>query len=158
MSRKVQILIDLDWDRGDLPVILARSVEIGSRLALIDHFLGIEPCMIKVRETAHGFHIYITAVTRHKHENTVTPELITALQLILMSDVHREIMNLRRILERRDNHMPLGEWNVLFTVKADSRGIKSYERKTELSDRVAQKISEGYETMLRTLLGEENDR
>lgn len=157
MNEVIRILVDLDWDKKNLPRIRAHSWEIGRRLALIDYFLGVEPYEIKVRETKNGFHIYITATTRHKHDNIITPEVIVALQLILMSDIHREIMNLRRIIERKDNNMPLGEWNVLFNIKADKEGVKSCEKRTELSDEVARKIVEGYEMMLRMLHGDNNN-
>ncbi|NPA98176.1 MAG: hypothetical protein GXO43_02245 [Crenarchaeota archaeon] len=147
----MKLKLDIDFiDKDNLGVQYLKVVgwEIGRRLALIDAFLCISPEAIKVRETKHGFHIYIDTLTNFD----VTPELIVALQLLLKSDWKREMFNLRRILhDKKHNGKVSPDWNVLFMEKK-ALANDSKEERTELSDTIAEAIINGYEEQMELLI------
>ena len=149
---KIKLDLDLKETEGNnLPRIKAIFWEIGRRLALIDHFLGISPEEIMVRETRKGFHVYITTI----EDFDTNPEMIVSIQLLLFSDWKREMFNLRRIIFDRKSMGEVREgWNVLFLRKKDHDGELSKEERTKLSDELANKIVEGYEDQMAYLVGE----
>jgi hypothetical protein len=117
--------------------------EIGRRLRLLETILGIEVEEVKIRETAKGFHVYITTSEPFEPQ----PETIVAIQLILMSDWKREVFNLSRIIEaRKRGDIDKTNWNVLFAVKVRNGKVVSREEKTPLCDILGDKLIEGYNT------------
>ncbi|MEM3859499.1 MAG: hypothetical protein QW478_08855 [Candidatus Micrarchaeaceae archaeon] len=61
-----------------------------------------------IYKTNHGWHVYITAYTHHKPP---TSKSIVVMQMMMMSDPFREILNIARINKHISN------WNELFTSK-----------------------------------------
>jgi hypothetical protein len=76
---------------------------------------------VNIMQTKKGFHTYLTVSS---NKTDLLPKDIVCLQSLLGSDFKRECFNFLRV----KSGMLLNEnWNVLFSKKWDSNGVKSVE-------------------------------
>jgi len=77
-------------------------------------FLHMRPLWAEYQRTARGWHIRIALV------RAIQPGELIALQVLLGSDVRREMSNLLRVLAIRRNSIrgwPASRWNILYRRK-----------------------------------------
>ena len=97
-------ILKLDFDGMSLLEVM-KSFQRDRRLLRMMRTHKISKCEIKLYKTRRGFHVYVNVFKKMSDHSVVF------WQVVLGSDVEREIFNLQRILKRIPN------WNVLFNTK-----------------------------------------
>ena len=108
MSNYVTLLLDID---SKSKLVLRKIAE---RLEMLRKYIGAKKFKVSEKETKNGVHIRIT----FKPKIELDDKDIVFLQLLLLSDWKRELLNWVRVKHN------LKAWNVLFNEKYKLKGDK----------------------------------